>query len=172
MLAILGAAPTALGYTTIHGTVNESHTVVRQSWDAYKVVIPAGQKATVRIGASGAVDFYVFPQSQYGEYTNPSGTGFHTTEDSQNAIDFTYTTSSSDYIFVVDNAMISVSGASGNNDVSYSLQITYQSASLLDYSCYILVGLVIVAIAGTSYWLYTPPKAFHEASKQLRAQMR
>ena len=113
--------------------------------------------------------------SHYAEYSNPgpNSTGFYALTDRENARDFTDTTEASGRIYVIDNADISQSGASPSGPVTYT--VTVRGPSLLDQlflrSCGGWLVLGIVLVIGTSYWLFTPPKAFRETSVQLRAML-
>ncbi len=171
VVVVVLAAPSVAAYTVINGNVTRTEMVADQSWDAYKVEVSVGQRVTVQISAAAVVDFYVLTDAQYAEYTNPAGSGFHTTNDRENVVDFTYPTGISGYIFVVDNAAISTTGAMGGAPVSYTLSVTYVS-DLKAFSLYIVLAVVIAGIVGTTYWLYTPPRAFRETSKQLHAVLK
>ena len=150
---VLSVLPSAsAGYEVVTATLSRSDTVLEQDWDAYEIRFSGSGSVAVRLTSTNAVDFYVFTSSQYAQYADPTAQEFYTMEALQNAREFAYTTQASGRIVVIDNADISVSGASPTGDAPYTVSITYPTggalspggSALLIAAAFLLVIIVVI----------------------------
>lgn len=172
LFAVL-AAPTVAAQERIESDVTYTRTLAVGDYDALQLIVAQGQVRTISFVAQGIVDFYVMFESHYAEYTDPNAPVFHSLENRENAQEFTEAQEFSGRIYVIDNQDASVSGAFPTGPVTYTVTVT--GPSLLDQlfvrSCWGWLVLGFLLVGGSSYWLYTAPKAFRESSKQLRAML-
>jgi len=148
-------SPAVMGLRTIDSGTVLVVTVERDFHDAYKVMIPDGSNNTIRRdsaniqfkGANADLDFYVFTESNYAEYLDPTATVFHYQDQLENARDFTYSTTESGLVFVVDNARVSTSGASPTGPVTYLIEVIFEIAATPQTGP-TLFSIAMAAIAG------------------------
>lgn len=176
-LLLLLAIPPAAATETISANTSLTTIVAHESWHAYKVDVAFGSSVTVSFRAQGIVDYFVFTESQYNEYTNPSVPRIGYEASQMNTQDYTYPTGRSGLVFVIDNARITEVGAIPTGEVTYTLTVAYTSRSILDAlfvqsPCPGWIALAIVLVLGSSYWVLTPPKRYRERSAQLKAVLK
>lgn len=174
MVLVMAASPAVAAPERVTADVTHTRTLGVQDHDAFEVVVQPEQVRSISFSAQGIVDFYVVTSSEYAKYTDPNSTGFFAIDSRENSRDFSQTVEATGRIYIIDNADFSVSGASPTGPVTYT--VTVGGPSLVEQlfvrsPCFGWIAIVIALIAGTSYWLYSPPKAFRETSKQLRAML-
>jgi len=145
------------------------------SWDAYELH-GSGKKVdiSVSIVEGTSVDFYLFTEDQYDDYTNPFATQMGYEANKEITKTYSYSGSNVNYVFVIDNADISQSGATSTGNVTYEIEIKYSEMSITDNlvsfltSGFCICGGAIVLAVITSLWLYTVPKQYKERAQKLK----
>ena len=140
-------APSIASFSTITSAASTTVVVAMYSHDAYAVRMTSGS-ATIEFTTNSTVDFYVMTATGYSEYVDPNSTSFHYRDLSENAQSFSYSTTQSGLIFVIDNDVVSVGGATPTGPASYAVSIQFAGASPTDGGLSII--LAILAAAGVS----------------------
>lgn len=152
VLLSLVLSPSVAGLEAIGSETSRTVTVAMEAYDDYRVVIPNGRTtATIAFTVGAAysdVDFYVLSQTGYNEYIDPNSPGFHYIDQSENAKSFSYSADASGLYFVVDNAMISTTGASPTGSVTYDLTVSFQGTTGPSTESLILAGIAGAAVFG------------------------
>lgn len=98
------------------------------SHDAYELEISSSNTGSIEVTAGSSVDFYVMTATGYAEYLDPNASSFHVQDSSENSQSFSYSTTQSSLIFVIDNDDVSTTGASSSAPVTYDLAILFAAA--------------------------------------------
>ncbi len=147
LLLSLGAPSAFAAFETITSGTSRSVTLGVRSHDAYEVAIAGGQTVTVRFTADSNVDFYVLTATGYSEYVDPNSSTFHYRELKENTQSFSYSTTQSALIFVIDNDDISATGAPSTVPVMYALAIEFVAPS--DGGLSIILAIVAAGAVGS-----------------------
>jgi hypothetical protein len=160
---------------TVTSNLEEDHEVLMEDHNSYKLN-SKGKEVEIRVDikTGGRVDFYLFTQDQYGDYTNIFATDIGYVTISEKATSFSWSGSDVSYVFVVDNDYVSESGATPTNEVTYSVSIKYTEIDLMTSitsalcSGYGICGALILLAVGTTSWMYSVPKKYRENAKILK----
>ena len=150
---------------TVEKKIDETRVVEDMDHDAYFIM-----------SEDSKVDFYLFKEEQYSQYTNIFAIQFEYQEKDENSRSASWGMANDVYVLVVDNDFHSDSGAFPDGNVTYRIKITVSELSFFEryffYDCYLICPVLIIVIIFTIYWLYTPPKKYRESVKLLKEKYR
>ena len=154
----------------------ETRVVGEDEWDSYQLYAEDKQVViNVKAISAGAVDFYLMTNPQYKDYKDIFAVRFGYVEKSENAATFSWAKSGVDYVFIIDNAEITNTGAVPVGNVTYEISIKYSDKGFFDSNtcgvsnqfCTLCGAFILLAIITTS-WLYRAPKQYREKAEQLK----
>jgi hypothetical protein len=157
------------------GDVDETRVVERMSYDSYRL---RGNgrivDITLKVKSGGQLDIYLLSDSQYVDYKNPFAPSFNTVESSQKVRSFSWSGKDVSHVLVVDNDLVSQSGAIPLNNETYEISISYSeipvTENILGFILSPIGGFLIVAIlvAGTITYLFSVPKKYREKASRMK----
>lgn len=145
-IAIVPASALATDRTVTEAR-SYSVTVGNDDYDVYTLSSAAGRLAArVSSISGGSIDLYVFTDSELADYENPNAPSFGyewLRENTRSDTDVSTSLTGSRHL-VVDNALISASGAAPAGDVTYT--ITFEEVKGLDLAPFAIVLLLIIVV--------------------------
>ena len=154
VLFAVAVAPTAAALETVSSDVSRTVTLAADDHDAYELQM-GGKTVQIDVTVTGSdVDFYVLIRSEYDNYISPTATEMYVVADKENTRSFTYRTSRSGLVLVVDNQYWTDTGALPVGSVTYTLSITFGAglssgaaaiAAVLIFA--VLIAIIAVVLA-------------------------
>jgi hypothetical protein len=159
----------------VNADLIETHVVEEYDHNAYKLHGEGKSVAvSIKVQSGGNVDFYLFTDGHYNNYNDPQSPYIFFEAKSEHAQIYLYSGSDSSYIVVVDNDAVTQKGAMPTNNVTYTVNITYQDLppepEPIDPTLAggLICGTLLVLAVVTVAWLYTVPKQYKEKAKKLK----
>ena len=118
---------------TVEKKIDETRVVEDMDHDAYFIMSEDSKfEAKVEVIEGNKVDFYLFKEEQYSQYTNIFAIQFEYQEKDENSRSASWGMANDVYVLVVDNDFHSDSGAFPDGNVTYRIKITVSELSFFE----------------------------------------
>lgn len=151
LCAVVLLAPPVVAQTEVGvpgGRITETADIPAGEWKAYRIAIAAFDSLafSARVTSGGVIDVYILSSTGYGQYRDPVAERFqyeHATERTSEVGTTVSPSPAGTFYLVLDNALISGSGADGSGPVTVSMSAEVRPFPILIAA---LGGVAVLAI--------------------------